>query len=58
MDVTQIASFSLPLTPLVRAKKNTKAFSILNVHLDPYDRSHAMERLGKRLSERVGSKKK
>lgn len=43
---------------LVRAKKNRKAFSILNVHLDPYDRSQAMERLGKRLGERVGSKKK
>jgi len=43
---------------LVRAKENKKAFSILNVHLDPYDRSHAMERLGKRLGERLGSKKK
>lgn len=39
---------------LETARKNTKDFSIVNVHLDPYDRSGAMERLGKRLSERMG----
>jgi indolepyruvate decarboxylase len=33
--------------------KDPKAFSIVNVHLDPYDRSTAMERLGKRLGARV-----
>ncbi|MFP6598234.1 MAG: thiamine pyrophosphate-binding protein, partial [Candidatus Hydrogenedentota bacterium] len=36
---------------LTQAIKNRGAFSIINVHLDPYDRSSAMERLGKRLSE-------
>jgi len=34
-------------------EKDIKAFSIVNVHLDPYDRSTAMERLGKRLGARV-----
>ncbi len=33
--------------------KDTKAFSIVNVHLDKNDRSTAMERLGKRLGKRV-----
>ncbi len=33
--------------------KKRKSFCIVNVHLDPYDRSVAMERLGKRLSERI-----
>ncbi|PCJ53766.1 MAG: preprotein translocase subunit Tim44 [Candidatus Hydrogenedentota bacterium] len=33
--------------------KKRKSFCIVNVHLDPYDRSVAMERLGKRLGERV-----
>ena len=39
---------------LEQASANKKSFSIVNVHLDPYDRSRAMERLGKRLGERVG----
>ena len=38
------------------ALKNRKSFSIINVHLDPYDRSDAMERLGRRLSEQAGLK--
>ena len=38
---------------LAAAKKHRKTFSIINVHLDPYDRSSAMERLGKRLAKRV-----
>ena len=33
--------------------KHRKEFCIVNVHLDPYDRSSAMERLGKRLGKRV-----
>jgi indolepyruvate decarboxylase len=38
---------------LARVIKNKGAFSIINLHLDPYDKSSAMERLGKRLSERL-----
>lgn len=35
------------------AVANTESFSILNVHLDPYDRSPALERLASRLSKIV-----
>ena len=35
------------------AKANTGSFSLLNVHLDPYDKSPALERLTKKLAERV-----
>ncbi len=35
------------------ALANTASFSLLNVHLDPYDRSPALERLAQRLSQRV-----
>jgi len=35
------------------ALANTAGFSLLNVHLDPYDRSPALERLAQRLSKRV-----
>lgn len=38
------------------ALENRNSFSIINVHLDPYDRSNAMERLGRRLRERAGLK--
>jgi len=38
---------------LVRARANTASFSILNVHFDRMDRSKALERLAKRLAERV-----
>jgi len=38
---------------LTKAKDNAEAFSIINIHLDPLDRSQALERLGKRLSKRV-----
>lgn len=31
----------------VTAFKNKKSFSLINVHLDPYDRSDSLERLGK-----------
>ncbi len=41
---------------LAKARQNTKSFSIINVHLDPYDRSHALERLGKRLARRAGGR--
>ena len=37
---------------LERASGNTDSFSILNVHLDPWDRSDSLERLGKSLAAR------
>jgi len=41
---------------LARAKANTASYSIINLHLDPYDRSEALERLGKRLGRQVAKK--
>jgi indolepyruvate decarboxylase len=38
---------------LNRALANTSSFSLLNVHLDPWDRSPALERLAQRLSKLV-----
>lgn len=38
---------------LSRALANTGSFSLLNVHLDPWDRSPALERLAQRLSKIV-----
>ena len=38
------------------ALSNTESFSLLNVHLDPYDRSPALERLANRLSKIVDSR--
>ncbi|MFO0954610.1 MAG: thiamine pyrophosphate-binding protein [Isosphaeraceae bacterium] len=38
---------------LGRALANTRSFSLLNVHLDPWDRSPALERLAQRLSKTV-----
>jgi indolepyruvate decarboxylase len=38
---------------LAVARGNTRSFSILNVHLDPYDRSEALERLGRSLGRQV-----
>jgi indolepyruvate decarboxylase len=38
---------------LARAVANTDGFSLLNVHLDPWDRSPALERLAQRLSKIV-----
>lgn len=35
------------------ALANRDSFSLLNVHLDPYDRSEAMERLARRLAQRI-----
>ncbi|HMB05405.1 MAG TPA: thiamine pyrophosphate-dependent enzyme, partial [Isosphaeraceae bacterium] len=35
------------------ALANTSSFSLLNVHLDPYDRSPALERLANRLAKMV-----
>lgn len=43
-------------TVLEAAKANIDSFSIINVHLDPYDRSIALERLGKRLAKQGGMK--
>jgi len=39
---------------LEQAKAHTLGFSILNVHLDPLDRSVALERLGRRLAKQGG----
>ena len=41
------------LPTLKAAVANTTSFSLLNVHLDPYDRSPALERLAQRLSKMV-----
>lgn len=38
---------------LARSIANTSSFSLLNVHLDPWDRSPALERLAKKLSQMV-----
>jgi indolepyruvate decarboxylase len=40
-------------TALAAALANTASFSLLNVHLDPWDRSPALERLASRLSRIV-----
>jgi indolepyruvate decarboxylase len=37
------------------AQENVTSFSLINVHLDPYDRSPALERLAQRLSKIVTS---
>jgi indolepyruvate decarboxylase len=41
---------------LEKALANTSSFSLLNVHLDPYDRSPALERLAAKLSKIVVSR--
>jgi indolepyruvate decarboxylase len=41
---------------LATALANTGSFSLLNVHLDPYDRSPALERLANRLSKLVDTR--
>jgi indolepyruvate decarboxylase len=38
---------------LAKALRHTRSFTIINVHLDPHDRSDALERLGRRLRLRV-----
>jgi indolepyruvate decarboxylase len=38
---------------LVQARRNTHSFSIVNVHLDPLDRSDALERLARRLGREI-----
>jgi indolepyruvate decarboxylase len=42
---------------LQAAKANTRCFSLLNVHLDPLDRSPALDRLGKKLSAIVQNRR-
>jgi indolepyruvate decarboxylase len=37
------------------ALANRDSFSLLNVHLDPYDRSEAMDRLTRRLAQQLGN---
>lgn len=39
------------------AAKHTESFCLLDVHLDPMDRSAALARLAERLAERLGKKK-
>lgn len=41
---------------LAAARANTGAFSIVNVQLDKLDRSRALERLGRRLAEKVAGR--
>ena len=38
---------------LEAALRTSTSFSLINVHLDPYDRSPALERLAQRLSKIV-----
>lgn len=38
---------------LNRAVANTESFTLLNVHLDPLDRSPALDRLAQKLASRV-----
>jgi indolepyruvate decarboxylase len=38
---------------LIEADRHTDAFCILDVHLDPLDRSPALERLAKRLAKKL-----
>ncbi|MBM3288711.1 MAG: alpha-keto acid decarboxylase family protein [Candidatus Hydrogenedentes bacterium] len=45
-------------TALAQANDNRDSFSIVNVHLDPYDSSRAMERLGQRLGTKVRSSRR
>jgi indolepyruvate decarboxylase len=40
---------------LKAAQANTESFSLINVHLDPYDRSPSLERLAQKLSKIVTS---
>ncbi len=40
---------------LEAAQANTESFSLINVHLDPYDRSPSLERLAQRLSKIVAA---
>ena len=40
-------------TALVQARRNTRSFSIMNVHLDPLDRSDALDRLARRLGQEI-----
>jgi indolepyruvate decarboxylase len=40
---------------LEKALKNVTSFSLINVHIDPYDRSPALDRLAQRLSKIVTS---
>jgi len=42
---------------LDHVSKHARGFSIVNVHLDPFDASEAMSRLGKRLGKRIAAKK-
>ena len=41
---------------LTEAAANTRAFSLIDIHLDPLDRSPAMERLASRLAKRLGGR--
>lgn len=41
---------------LARARADTSTFCIINIHLDKYDRSEALDRLGKRLAAQIRRK--
>jgi indolepyruvate decarboxylase len=43
---------------LAHARANTRHVSIINVHLDPWDRSNALDRLGRRLARQAGLARK
>jgi indolepyruvate decarboxylase len=53
LEVRTVAELDVALE---RAMAHTQGFSLLNVHLDPYDRSPALERLASRLSKIVVAK--
>lgn len=44
-------------TALAQARGNSRSFSIINVQLDPWDRSDALERLGRRLGLKVSARR-
>jgi indolepyruvate decarboxylase len=53
MEIRTVEELSCALE---RALANTSSFSLLNVHLDPYDRSPALDRLTSRLSKIVDTR--
>ncbi len=64
-DLTGLVAFNCGLHPteprrqgdlekaLAHALNDRESFSIINVHLDPFDRSEALARLGKRIHSQV-----
>jgi indolepyruvate decarboxylase len=52
LEVNTVAELDAALKA---AQANTESFSLINVHLDPYDRSPSLERLAQKLSKIVTS---